>query len=316
MPPQQPLVSILINNYNYARYLNATIASALNQTYPHVEVVVVDDGSTDDSKAVILSYGDRVVPVFKANGGQASALNAGFAASRGQIVCLLDADDLCLPHKVAEVVALFQAQPQAAWVFHESLPLQTAEIDRLKDLALEHQSPCPVEFIDFRPNILKAQIPDFTPSTSNLCFSRRLAAQIFPLPEGRSFSGAAINDFYIKYIAVGLEKGCVTRENLGIFRIHTQNAFSTQGFSRKRQVYAEMYLLTAYWMRLRFPQFANFSHKIFAKGLATYFKSKGEDLDYSTMIREYWTIASVAEKVTVGWKSVYYFIKLGFTSLV
>src|SRR6516165_1862808 len=91
--------TIIINNYNYGRFLAAAIESALNQTYVNTEIVVVDDGSTDDSRQVIVGYGDRVRPVLKANGGQASAFNAGFAASTGDVICMLDADDLFYPNK-------------------------------------------------------------------------------------------------------------------------------------------------------------------------------------------------------------------------
>jgi glycosyltransferase involved in cell wall biosynthesis len=103
----QPLVSIIINNYNYQRFLAAAIDSALAQTYPHAEVIVVDDGSTDSSREIIATYGTRILPVLKENGGQVSALNAGVAASRGELVCFLDADDIFLPHKVAELVQLW-----------------------------------------------------------------------------------------------------------------------------------------------------------------------------------------------------------------
>jgi glycosyltransferase involved in cell wall biosynthesis len=314
-----PLVSILINNYNYGHFLDAAIASALNQTYPHIEVIVVDDGSTDDSPAIITGYGDRLIPILKANGGQASALNAGFAASRGDIICLLDADDLFLPTKVAEVVDLFQTD--VGWVFHESMPVQSTDMINTEFSTLVEQvtqqetAPAP-QHIDFRPNLLKAQIPDFTPSTSNLCFSRPLAARIFPLPEVRGLSGIGINDFYIKYVAVGLETGCSSKKNLGIFRVHSSNIFSTQSFSKKRVLYAETYLLTAYWMCVNFPEFSKFSHKLFARGLATYVRSKGAGLDYRKVIQDYFAIASYPEKFEVGWKSAYYFLKLGFTDLV
>src|SRR5215208_719446 len=87
-----PLVSVLISNYNYEGFLREAVNSALNQTYPNVEVVVVDDGSTDNSREVIASYRERVVPVLKENGGQASACNAGFQVSRGEIAIFLDAD--------------------------------------------------------------------------------------------------------------------------------------------------------------------------------------------------------------------------------
>lgn len=99
-----PTVSIIINNYNYGRFLSDAIDSALGQTYPNVEVVVVDDGSTDGSHEVIARYGDRVQSVLKPNGGQASALNAGFVVSTGDIVFFLDSDDMLLPNAAGKVV--------------------------------------------------------------------------------------------------------------------------------------------------------------------------------------------------------------------
>ena len=101
---RRPLVSVVINNYNYGRYLRAAIDSSLAQSYPQVEVVVVDDGSTDDSREVIESYGNRIIPLIKSNGGQGSAFNAGFAASQGEIVIFLDADDELLDDAVDRVV--------------------------------------------------------------------------------------------------------------------------------------------------------------------------------------------------------------------
>jgi hypothetical protein len=88
------LVSIIVNNYNYARYLADAIDSALAQTWHPLEVIVVDDGSTDDSWAVIERYGDRVRAIRQPNGGQGAAYNAGFAASRGEWVLFLDSDDV------------------------------------------------------------------------------------------------------------------------------------------------------------------------------------------------------------------------------
>ena len=95
--------TIIINNYNYGRFLAAAIESALNQTYADTEVVVVDDGSTDNSRQIIAGYGNRIRPVLKTNGGQASAFNAGFAASTGDVICMLDSDDLFYPNKVERI---------------------------------------------------------------------------------------------------------------------------------------------------------------------------------------------------------------------
>jgi glycosyltransferase involved in cell wall biosynthesis len=80
---QPPLVSSVINNHDYARFLGAAIESALQQTYGPLEVIVVDDGSTDESRDVIADYGDKVVPLFKANGGQDSAVIPGMRLRSG-----------------------------------------------------------------------------------------------------------------------------------------------------------------------------------------------------------------------------------------
>jgi glycosyltransferase involved in cell wall biosynthesis len=103
-----PLVSIVINNFNYGRFLADAIDSALAQTYPNVEVVVVDDGSTDNSRDVIGRYGNRLTPVPKANGGQGSAFNTGFLASRGDLITYLDSDDMLLPDAIEKAVRRFE----------------------------------------------------------------------------------------------------------------------------------------------------------------------------------------------------------------
>ena len=92
----EPLVSILISNYNYGRYIGESIQSALDQTYSNIELIICDDGSTDDSVSIIEEYqrkDPRLKLICKANGGQASGFNAAFAASRGEIIALLDSDD-------------------------------------------------------------------------------------------------------------------------------------------------------------------------------------------------------------------------------
>lgn len=88
------LVSIIITNYNYARFVGEAIDSALSQKRQEVEVIVVDDGSTDDSRDVISNYGSNVAKVFQENCGQAGAFNAGFRLSRGGTIIFLDADDI------------------------------------------------------------------------------------------------------------------------------------------------------------------------------------------------------------------------------
>ncbi len=104
LPGNKPFVSIIITSYNYEKFLQDAIESALNQSYRNVEVIIVDDGSTDNSRKIIASYADRVIPILKENGGQGSAFNAGFRASRGDIVIFLDSDDTLFPDSAEMVV--------------------------------------------------------------------------------------------------------------------------------------------------------------------------------------------------------------------
>ncbi len=108
------LVSIIIPAYNAEKYVKAAIDSVLHQTYPNIEVVVVDDGSTDSTKAIIeeLACGDNRVRVFsQKNVGQSAARNAGIGQARGEYVAFLDADDLFLPEKIERQVRYLEAHP-------------------------------------------------------------------------------------------------------------------------------------------------------------------------------------------------------------
>lgn len=105
-------VDIIIPCYNGATYLPQTIESALGQVYSPVSILVVDDGSTDASREIVKSYGERVVYFFKGNGGQASARNAGITRTQGDYVCLLDADDIILPEMIRDMVNYLDQHPE------------------------------------------------------------------------------------------------------------------------------------------------------------------------------------------------------------
>lgn len=113
-----PLVSVIIDNYNYAQYLPEAIASVLNQSYRNFELIVVDDGSKDNSREVIESYSDQLIGIFQPNGGQGSALTTGIAHAKGEIICFLDSDDYFHKDKLAKVVAGFQAHPEWVQISH------------------------------------------------------------------------------------------------------------------------------------------------------------------------------------------------------
>ena len=119
MTQMTPLVSVVICNYNYGRFLDEAIRSALNQTYKRIEIIVVDDGSTDNSGEVLERQPSEVVILHTQRQGQAGALWAGVKASRGDIICFLDSDDVWLPTKLEELVVVFSDHPDVAWVRHK-----------------------------------------------------------------------------------------------------------------------------------------------------------------------------------------------------
>jgi glycosyltransferase involved in cell wall biosynthesis len=112
-----PLVSVIIPNYNYARYLPQAIESALAQSYAPVEVIVVDDGSQDDSLEVLKGYGSRIRWVTQSNQGVAAARNHGALLSQGSFLAFLDADDYWLPAKLERQIERFLQKPELGLVY-------------------------------------------------------------------------------------------------------------------------------------------------------------------------------------------------------
>lgn len=172
-----PLCSLVITNHNYAAYLPAAIESALAQTHADVEVIVVDDGSTDGSVEVARAFGDAIRLLRKANGGQASAMNAGFAASAGEIVLFLDSDDQLLPDIMARVVAAWgertaKAQFRLQRVDADGVPLDGALLPPYPLPTARDQSGL-VRRFGFYPS----------PPCSGNAFSRSYLARVMPLPE-------------------------------------------------------------------------------------------------------------------------------------
>ncbi len=102
--------SIIIPNYNYGQFVGKAIQSALDVDWPDIEVIVVDDGSTDNSRAVIETFGTRITAIFQTNSTHRVACNMGFARSTGDAVIFLDSDDILLPSVAAEVAAVWTEQ--------------------------------------------------------------------------------------------------------------------------------------------------------------------------------------------------------------
>lgn len=118
---KQPLVSIVTPSYNQAKYLEATIQSVLGQTYPNIEYIVIDGGSTDGSLEIIHKYQDKIAYwVSEPDEGQTDAINKGFAKASGKIIAWLNSDDTYEPEAVAGAVAYLQAHPEVGLVYGDA----------------------------------------------------------------------------------------------------------------------------------------------------------------------------------------------------
>jgi glycosyltransferase involved in cell wall biosynthesis len=106
-----PLISCIVPVFNGERYLREALDSILSQTYRPLEILVVDDGSTDGTAALVAGYGDRVRSLFQPNAGQAAARNLGLSEARGEFVAFLDQDDLWHPEKLDRQLARFAVRP-------------------------------------------------------------------------------------------------------------------------------------------------------------------------------------------------------------
>jgi glycosyltransferase involved in cell wall biosynthesis len=217
---RRALVSIIIPNYNYGRYLRIAIDSAFAQTYATVEVIVVDDGSTDDSRKAIESYGERIKPILKANGGHGSALNAGYAASRGEIVIFLDADDELMPDAVEQVVKAWR--PGVA-----KLQFQLEMVDENGHPLGERVPPFDryLPSGDIRERIVRYGEYPSSPCSGN-AYSRAALDKLMPMDEilwsaGSEKSLVFLSPFFGDLVSI--------RAPLGRYRIHPDNDSGFKG---------------------------------------------------------------------------------------
>jgi glycosyltransferase involved in cell wall biosynthesis len=216
----RPLVSIIINNYNYGRFLRDAIESALRQTYPFIEVIVVDDGSTDESRSIIEEYArvGKVIPVLKQNGGQASAFNAGFAASRGDFILFLDADDVILPTCVEEALAAWR---EGATKVQWRMQLVNEKLQPEGRLRPEAHMAFPSG--DFKNVLLTWRDYPTAPTSGNL-FARRFLMDVLPIPEHLWKITA---DGYLNTMAGLMGYVISLNRSLGLYRIHGNNNWTT-----------------------------------------------------------------------------------------
>ena len=118
---REPLVSVIIPTYNSSQYIKEAIDSVLAQTYKNFEIIVIDDGSTDNTKEVLAPYLSVIKYIYKNNGGPASARNRGIKEANGEFVAFLDADDVWKPDRLARGVDILDQRPEVGLIRRQPL---------------------------------------------------------------------------------------------------------------------------------------------------------------------------------------------------
>lgn len=247
----RPKVTVLIDTYNHERFIEKAIVSVLEQDFPpsDMEILVVDDGSADRTPEIVRQFAPRVRLLRKANGGQASAFNAGIPEAQGEIIAFLDGDDWWAKQKLLRVVEAMDGNPAVGMVGHAIIQSQP---DGEKIVTSEISTPLQLDSVDSAA-IFRLCRCFF--GTSRLALRSTIARKILPVPEALVFEA----DEYLFTVAAALTKFVVLKEPLTYYRVHPGNLYlaagsSREGLRRKQCVLAALELsLRAALANLRVP---------------------------------------------------------------
>ena len=212
----RPLISVVIRCYNYAHFLRDCIASTLAIKYRNKEILVIDDGSTDGSREVILEYGNEIRAFFNSNGGQIHSSNFGYAQSRGDLIFFLDADDMAHPDVLDAVVQV--VRPAVCKV---QFPLYMIDGQGKMVGNIFPTFPSRLQSNDIRRNLLLTGFYPCPPTSGNI-YSRWYLEKLFPLGEG-IFKGS---DGPLNTVAPLYGDVVTLHEPLGYYRVHESNDWS------------------------------------------------------------------------------------------
>lgn len=214
---EEPLVSVLVCNYNYGRFLEEALQSVARQTYRRFEVVVCDDGSTDDSRSVLARLRREwswLEVIEQPNRGQGAALNRAYEKSSGSIVALLDSDDVFTPRKLERVVDMFR-RPSVGMVHHPLMKI---------DASGRHLSPIPLvgelERGWLRERIVERGGRWRCSITSGIVLRREISDQLFPVDEHRF--PRSVDGFLCAAVPFLTAVGAID-EPLSLYRVHGGN---------------------------------------------------------------------------------------------
>lgn len=280
-------ISVVIPNYNYGRFLGLAINSLLEQTEAVDEIIVVDDGSTDNSREVMAGYGDRIIPIYQQNAGQASAFNAGVAKATGDIIALLDSDDLFFPDKVAQLKQLYASHPEVQWIFHN---LQEFGQDSLPSPLPSQITKPTYQVVNEKQSMKRGTSYYDAPATSGLTFRSEFIKQIFPLPIADSIT---ISDHYIKFYCLAKAEGLHIDAALGGQIVHGNNLYTGQKATATR---ARIFINTALELRRRLPEMRLFCENVFAEGLACALQTNTKK-QLQSKVEEFCSVLSSSRKL-------------------
>lgn len=214
--------SILINNFNYGRYLSNCIESVINQTYDNIEIIFYDDGSTDDSLKIAKQYEGKIKIISRPNYGkypsfnQANGIFQSFLASSGDIIFLLDSDDMFSPDKIEKVMKKFENEPSIVMIQHKMFEINE---NGIKTGHIRHDLLFNIDILNAIKSFQRLDL--FFMQTSALCFRREYLQKVFPLSEDKF--PLVWPDVRLTRAAPFYGKVFTVEEPLGSYRIHASN---------------------------------------------------------------------------------------------
>jgi glycosyltransferase involved in cell wall biosynthesis len=270
-------VSVIVTNYNYACYLPAAIDSVLSQTYPDTEIIIVDDGSTDNSREVITQIHrqlpDKISPIFQENQGQAAAFNTGFEIASGEIVAFLDADDIWKPNKLQRVVEAL-SHPDVVGLMH-----QFDHVDSNGNFVdIESNSPTQqVLTEDLARLLIETGSATRFPPTSALAYRRSAIAKIMPIDP---LLWRLCADGPLIFCTAFLGKIKTLNEVLMSYRIHGLNNYANKAATRERLetslagVEMTNQYINDFLERIGYPERVDLSHNLDYRRARYYLQEK------------------------------------------
>ena len=221
-------VSVLIDTYNHERFIERAITSVLEQDMPMdgVEIVVVDDGSTDRTPEIIRRFEPRVLLLQKPNGGQASAFNTGFARLKGEIIALLDGDDWWEPQKLRLVLDTFRDNPGIGTI---GTALNEVDTEGKHLRLVSPYFPDAFFLRTMQEGIQFRSLMTYM-GTSRLALRRTVLEEILPIPEDLVIEA----DEYLATLAVAISGGRVIDRALTNYRYHSGNLYQYGKFDLER----------------------------------------------------------------------------------